>query len=232
MADGSFSSLSSAGRSYSLTIYDATATGRIQYVQGVSYTAPASSGTATVVTSISGGSGSLTSNDTASGGIAYIASATAPTLSGDAAPNGHTHSITVSGTTGANSGTAVAAVTGYGSFSGGSGSFSATRSTSGSGDTARRTLTFSHTHTAASLGSPSTSNVAPNNHTHSYGSSTALTSSTNSGTKVTLSGGAHTTKYLHHTHTAASSDGSATVLTGITSGSVTTTTKYLELKEN
>lgn len=39
---------------------------------------------------------------------------------GSAAPSGHTHTITVSGTTGASSATAVKAVTGYSSFSGGS----------------------------------------------------------------------------------------------------------------
>ncbi len=39
---------------------------------------------------------------------------------GSVAPSGHTHTVTVSGTTGANSGTAVKAVTGYSSFSGGS----------------------------------------------------------------------------------------------------------------
>jgi hypothetical protein len=39
---------------------------------------------------------------------------------GSVAPSGHTHTVTVSGTTGANSGDAVKAVTGYSSFSGGS----------------------------------------------------------------------------------------------------------------
>ena len=41
-----------------------------------------------------------------------------------------------------------------------------------------------HAHTGASLGTPSTASVAPNSHTHSYGSSTALTTGNNSGTAV------------------------------------------------
>jgi hypothetical protein len=41
-----------------------------------------------------------------------------------------------------------------------------------------------HTHTGAALGSPSTKSVAPHTHTHSYGSSTALTTSANSGSAV------------------------------------------------
>lgn len=54
--------------------------------------------------------------------LSASASGTAVGADGTAnvAPSGHTHSITVSGTTGANSGTAVKAVTGYSSFSGGS----------------------------------------------------------------------------------------------------------------
>ena len=39
--------------------------------------------------------------------------------------------------------------------------------------------------TAASLGTPTTSNVTPSGHTHAYGSSIAITSGANSGTKVT-----------------------------------------------
>ena len=41
-----------------------------------------------------------------------------------------------------------------------------------------------HAHAGASLGTPSTSSVAPSSHTHSYGSSTALTTDNNSGTAV------------------------------------------------
>lgn len=134
----------------------------------------------------SGGSGSLTSNDTAASGIEYIESAsfTAASLgtasTSDAAPNGHTHTsavtasraesgtgtaarrtLTISGTTSsANSGSAIAAVTGYPSFSGGSATHA--------------TKYLHHSHTAASLGSPSTSNVAPNGHKHNYDKVTSI----------------------------------------------------------
>ena len=80
-------------------------------------------------------------------------------------------------TSGGNSGTAVAAVTGYGSFSGGSGSLTGNTTASGgipyveaslSGTELTLTVKYlHHGHTAASLGSPSTSNCAPSGHTHS-----------------------------------------------------------------
>lgn len=49
----------------------------------------------------------------------------------NAAPSGHKHTVTVSGTTGSNSGTAVTAVTGYSSFSAGSGSLKSYNAASG-----------------------------------------------------------------------------------------------------
>ena len=80
-------------------------------------------------------------------------------------------------TSGGNSGTAVAAVTGYSSFSGGSGSLTGNTTASGgipyveaslSGTELTLTVKYlHHGHTAASLGSPSTSNCAPSGHTHS-----------------------------------------------------------------
>jgi hypothetical protein len=72
------------------------------------------------------GSVSLGSNDTASGGVAYVASVSGTSASGtpttrylhkattNVSPNAHTHTVTVSGTTGANGGTKVTAVTGVG----------------------------------------------------------------------------------------------------------------------
>lgn len=144
---------------------------------------------------------------------------------GSAAPSGHTHTVTVSGTTGANSGTAVKAVTGYSSFSGGSLTGTKTfntdaiKSVGGTRNYGFSTSTSNVMHTptvskgvlswsvanastrdahtgtaastgtvgftAASLGTASTSDVAPAAHTHSYGSSTALTTSSNSGTAIT-----------------------------------------------
>lgn len=49
----------------------------------------------------------------------------------NAAPSGHKHTVTVSGTTGTNDGTAVTAVTGYSSFSSGSGSLKSYNASSG-----------------------------------------------------------------------------------------------------
>lgn len=318
--------------SYSLQSKTATQTGAIAYLDaaGLSFTAASITGTTKVgseththsiatssVGIVRGTAPSLTSNDTASGGIAYIASATAPALSASAAPNGHTHSyntytlagINASGTTkymkfsagttppsgaapahtstasGANSGTAVSAVTGYPNFSGGSGSFTATRTTEGDARIyAHRRLTITHSHTAASLGTPSKSNAAPNSHTHSYDKTTSITftagtapsmnfntgtstdtpyiasmtngtislttnanagtSGANSGTAVTLSGGVHTTKYLHFaagttpistvsisSATTGGPSATTTVATAISGGSLTKTNKYLVLTQ-
>jgi hypothetical protein len=52
------------------------------------------------------------------------------------------------------------------------------------GTTSATTHYLAHAHNAASLGTASTANVAPHTHTHSYGSSTALTTTDNSGTAV------------------------------------------------
>lgn len=171
----------------------------------VSGTTGNNSGTGiSVITGITAGSGSLTSNDTASGGIAYIASAS--------------HTAASLGT----------ASTGTVTISNGSYSLSGSRGTSGSGTTARRTLTLSlsgsapslggtttfvtgypnfsggsashttkylhHTHTSASASGGGT--AAPNAHTHSYGSSTALTTGAPGGTTPTSTVASHS-----HTHT-------------------------------
>ena len=78
----------------------------------------------------------------------------------DAAPNGHTHSVSVSGTTSANSGTAVSAVTGYASFSGGSGKLeaydAATSGTKKVSNGTRVPVVTSVTHTPASLSGTTT----------------------------------------------------------------------------
>lgn len=54
------------------------------------------------------------------------------------------------------------------------------------GSVSKTTKYLHHTHDAASLGSPSTSNAAPHTHTHSYGSSTALTTGNNSGSVTVM----------------------------------------------
>lgn len=110
-----------------------------------------------------------------------------------AAPNSHTHSYGSSTalTTSANSGDAVAAITGLGAT----------------------TYYLAHSHTAASASG--TKNVAPHTHTHSYGSSAALTTGENSGTNF-------------NAITGITSNGTATVVTGVTGGTYTFTTKYLK----
>jgi hypothetical protein len=72
--------------------------------------------------------------------------------------------------TGNNDGTNFEAVTGYPGFTGGG--VSAT------------TYYLAHNHTPASLGTATTEDVTPFAHTHAYGSTTALTTSANSGNAV------------------------------------------------
>lgn len=93
----------------------------------------------------------------------------------DAAPHNHTHNVTVNGTTAATTATAIQAYTSISA----AGKIVGTRSESGSGASLRRTLAV--THNDPTFG---TDNVAANSHTHSYGSTTALTTTGNSGTKV------------------------------------------------
>ena len=152
-------------KSVTLSASDTSTDGPV-YVQSISGSAPSLGGTKTFVTSVTTGSGSLTAYDAATGGTEKVANGTripvitslsksgytpagsvtlnngtAPSMgsattkylsasasgtavgangTGSVAPSGHTHTVTVSGTTGASSGTAVKAVTGYSSFSGGS----------------------------------------------------------------------------------------------------------------
>lgn len=113
------------------------------------------------------------------------------------APSGHTHTVTVSGTTGNNSGSAVKAVTGYGSFSGGSGSASFSVYSSDTTTTAdtiassgRIPYISAASHTAASLGTASTGTVSISG--GSYSGTTKYmkvsTTAANTGT-VGISGG-------------------------------------------
>jgi hypothetical protein len=124
-----------------------------------------------------GGSVSLNSDtSTSTGAISYIASHTAASLgtptTGTAAPNAHTHSVTATGTVNLGSNTTSTDGVAYISAISGGTAVDAT------------TKYLHHTHSGASLGSPTTKNVAPNAHTHSYGSSTALATSANSGSAV------------------------------------------------
>jgi hypothetical protein len=202
-----------SGGSGVLEAYDAATNGnkkvangtRIPVVTSVTHTAASLTGTKTFVTgynSFNGGSGSLASNDTTTG-IKYVESIsyTSAKSSGTAKAGSetHTHTVKVSGTTGANSGSAVSAV---------------------NASYANGVLTL----TAVT--------AAPNGHTHSYGSSTALTTGAPSATTsfvtgVTAGSCTATTKYLHHTHTAASLGTASTGTVGISGGGVTPTTYYL-----
>lgn len=197
--------------SVTLTANDATATGRITYVQSISGSAPSLGGTTTFVTgygSFSGGSGSLTSNDTSSGGIAYIASHTNASLG-----TASTGTVGISG----------ASYTPAGSVT-----VTSTRTTSGSGDAARRVLTITssfsgtaatitpsltgtktfvtgypnfsgggsttkylhHAHTGASLGTASTGTVSISG--GSYSATTKYLSASHSGTTLSVSKGDYT----------------------------------------
>jgi hypothetical protein len=223
---GSFS-----GGSGSLKSYDAstsgnvkTSSGRVPYIADVTHTAASLTGTTTFVASISGGSGNLTSDTTSTNGIKYVeaqgafTAGTTPPKS--AAPtNTSTNTGSSSGTTGTiasysngvltinatvNSGahthtydktTAVTLTAGTAPSMGAATTkylhhtHTAASGTNGTvgisgGSVNKTTYYLEHAHTGASLGSPTTANAAPHTHTHSYGSSTALTTGNNSGTAV------------------------------------------------
>ena len=151
--------------------------------------------------------GHTAASSSGSGTVSFTAASLGDPSTGDAAPHTHTHSYdkTTGITLTANDSTATGRITyvqAQGTFSAGttpkaSASFSGTAATitptlsdptiyylahshTGASSSGTGTVTY----TAASLGTPSTSSVAPNEHTHSYGSSTALTTSANSGSAV------------------------------------------------
>lgn len=157
---------------------------------------------------------------------------------GTAAPNGHTHNVTVSGTTGNNSGSAVKAVTGYGSFSGGSGNLiSNTTTTDGikyveaqgtfkAGTTPPASATFNGTEATSEANSgnaveaitgvyvSSSTSAAPGNHTHTYEKMTKVKLAAN----AEASSG--TIQYVQSiSGTAPSLTGTKTFATGVTQGS-------------
>lgn len=157
------------------------------------------------VKSISGGSGSLTSYNAATGGTVQTSSGRVPYLHNvthtPASLTGDTTFVTAQGTfsagttpvssaspshtdadTGANSGNAVSAVTGV---SGGSGSLT-------SNDTASGGIAYiaSASHSAASLGTPSTADVSSYTHKHNINGNATITR----GTAPSL--GSATVRYL------------------------------------
>lgn len=198
--------------STSLSVANSSSTGSVKFLEDVTYTAP--SGTPTTkylhfnagTTPPSGATPnhSSTTSGVDSGNGSSVASST------------HTHTVTVSGTTGTNSGTAVEAMTSVVT----AGSISGTRTTTGSGTTARRVLTISHTDPDFGY-----TDVAPDSHTHSYGSSTALTTGNPSAT-TTVASHTHTHTYDKTTSVSLTA-GTAPSLTANTSSSNATAT-YLE----
>ena len=129
----------------------------------------------------------------------------------DAAPSGHTHNVTVSGTTGANGGTAVKAVTGYGSFSGGSGNLTSdTTSTDG--------IKYVEAVSGGSAVSPTTKYMKFSAGTTPKSEATPVHTSTNSSTN---SGDAITAV------TGVEADGTETVLTGVKASSTDTFLKEI-----
>lgn len=203
--------------------------------------------TVSVVKAINAGSGSFTPT------TKYLHKTTT-----SVAPNSHTHNVTVSGTTGTNSGTAVTVATGGLSSTGGgstvatgaSGTATVLTGVKASGTTTAVNASYNSTNkiltltsvnvvtgvaangTATAVTGVSTSKlvtttVAPNSHTHSYGSSTALTTTANSGSAVSAITGlaANTTAatgditYLEsatHSHTGASVKSTETVVKTVT----------------
>lgn len=202
-----------------LTANTATATGRITYVE-----------------SISGGSGSLTSDTTSTNGIKYVeaqgtfSAGTTPPKSASFSGTAATITPTL---TGSLSGTCLTlGITGASYTPAGSVSFTAGTAPSMG---AAKTKYLHHAHTAASattkylsasasgtaVGANGTASVAPSGHTHTYDKTTSITltagtapsmnfdTGTNTDTPYisAVSGGSAvsaTTKYLHHTHTGAS----------------------------
>ena len=171
-------------KSEGLKSYSATATGRITYLEGATYTSAAVDGTENFVTAINGGAGSFTPtakymHASYTAGTAYTSSTekfmhwsagsmpsrteksvvtgyeTAPSFNFSTetvTDNKYVWDISSTGASGTPSTkylhtTNEEAIT---AINGGSGTFSGARSETGSGDSARRTLTISHSHTAAS----------------------------------------------------------------------------------
>ncbi len=93
-----------------LTANNATDTGRIQYVQSISGTKPSLTGTKTFVTGVDEGSGSLTSNTTATNGIQYVEAVALAAGTPPPASASPTHTSTNSGSSGAGTSTTIASV--------------------------------------------------------------------------------------------------------------------------
>jgi hypothetical protein len=134
----------------------------------------------------------------------------------NAAPQGHTHTVTVSGTSGANSGTAVSAVTGYPNFAGGSGSLTVYSSdTATTAETAASSGRIPYVASISSTGAgvSGTAKAGSETHTHTYN-------------KATLSGSnsSHTVKYMKFSAGTTPKSGATPVHTSTNSGANSGTT--------
>ena len=178
------------------------------YVSKIAGSAPSLGGDTTFLKSITinGGSGSLTADDQETDGIKYVSDVTltpaAATTTLAVASEDHTHNVTVSGTTGNNSGTGVTSV---------NASYTTGRLTL----TATTSAPNTHTHAYGS----STTPIA----TTACGSTVGAISA--------ISGGSLTKsyKYLHHGHTAATLGTSTTGTVSIAGGEYEATTKYMKV---
>ena len=183
-----------------------TATGASSGSTTDALTGVKATGSDQAIKTLTPGSGSLKSYTVSSGGTAetstripYLTNVThtgitlgTPTKS-EVAAQGHTHSVTVNGTTGKNSGTGITAVN--------------------ASVTGKKLVLSAVT-------------AAPNEHTHSYGSASALTVNATSTAKVeaiigypNFSAGSVdlTTKYLEHSHTPTAAKDSVNVIGGVES---------------
>lgn len=178
---------------------------------------------------INGGSGSLSADDQETNGIEYVSDVTltpaAATTTVSAASEDHTHNVTVSGTTGNNSGTGVTSVNA--SYTTGRLTLTATTSAPNTHTHAYGSTTPIAT-TACSSIVGAISAISGGSLTKSYKylhhSHTAATLGTPTTGTISITGGAYegTTKYMKVTSTAAS-----TGTVGISGGSVSPTVKYL-----
>ena len=200
------------GTAPSLSISNATGAGYSQYVQGIK--SEGASGTLTdgFVTVIDGGSGSLTSNDSPSGGITYVES-----VKPIAVTASYIHWSAGSATT----------TTPYSDVRTGGNEGSGVTLT-GSVATNTKTLTITAATTNSYLYGTKTTTIKGVN---SAGSAPSLTiNSTPSDIKYIydVTGGTATTKYLHHSHSGASVKTTASAITAVSGGTTTATYSYMK----
>lgn len=201
------------GTAPSLDISTTTGAGYSQYVQGIESKGASGTSTDGFVTAIEGGSGSLTSNDSSSGGIQYVDSVTPVTgtpsyihwSAGSAITTSSYSDVRTGGSTGSG-------VTLKGTVA-----------------TGTKTLTITGATTSSYLYGTSTTTIKG---VDSVGSVPSLTvnSTPDGGIKYIydITGGTATTKYLHHSHSGASVKTTASAITAVSGGKTTATYSYMK----